>query len=171
MRGSGVEVGASGVLNAGVEGHGGGLGAAGGLDALGGRNLVYVVEVELQISGELAELFRLGQAGEGVIAGDAGEGDGSFDQTGDGFGEKSEEEVLATFWPRKTTETDGAGAGLLEGLDLAEADASGELVTFIDDGLGVGGSSFESSGRGRPGRVDAGRFWFQWSSLFEGPPP
>ena len=37
VRGGGVEVAAAGVLDAGVEGHGGGFDVAGDLDAVGGR--------------------------------------------------------------------------------------------------------------------------------------
>ncbi len=83
VRGCGVEVAAAGVLDAGVEGQGGGLDRAGDLDAVGGRLQVDVVEVEVLGGGVvLAELGGVGQAGEGVLAGDAGEGDGAFDQAG-----------------------------------------------------------------------------------------
>ena len=86
MGGGGVEVAAAGVLDAGVVGEGGGFGAAGDLDALGGGHVVDVVEVEVEVAFELAELFGFGEAGEGVFAGDAGEGDGSFDEVGEAFG-------------------------------------------------------------------------------------
>ena len=43
-------------------------------------------------------------------------------------------------------QADGAGAGFLEGFDLAEADLGVELVALVDDGFGVGGSGFEGSG-------------------------
>jgi len=102
--------------------------------------------VELQIAFESAELVFLWKPGEGVIAGDAGEGDGSFDQTSDGFRREVGGGGAGDLLAKKNSKTDGAGARLLEGLDLAEADASGELVALVDDGLGVGGSGFEGSG-------------------------
>ena len=48
--------------------------------------------------------------------------------------------------PMKDAEADGAGAGFFEGFDLAEADERGELVAFVEDGFGVGGSGFEGAG-------------------------
>ena len=64
--------------------------------------------------------------------------------------EKSEEEVLAVrcAFPEcdEDAQADGAGAGFLQGFDLAEADERGELVAFVDDGFGVGGSGFEGVG-------------------------
>src|SRR6185437_12930593 len=42
-------------------------------------------------------------------------------------------------------EADGAGARLLEGFDLAEANLGGELVAFVEDGFGVSGAGLDSS--------------------------
>ncbi len=102
VRGCGVEVAAAGVLDAGVVGKGRGFGAAGDLDALGGGHLVDVVEVEVLIFFDLAELVRFGKPGEGIFAGDLRERDGAFDQAGDALGRKSEDEVLAVCCPMKT---------------------------------------------------------------------
>ena len=86
MRGRGVEVAAAGVLDAGVVGKGCGFGASCDFDALGGWHLVDVVEVEVKVTRELAELVCLGESCEGVFAGDLGEGDGAVDETGDALG-------------------------------------------------------------------------------------
>ena len=45
----------------------------------------------------------------------------------------------------KYAQADGAGAGFFEGFDLAEADERGELVAFVEDDFGVGGSGFEGA--------------------------
>src|SRR5271156_6265033 len=52
----------------------------GGFPSLGGRLLIHIAEVEAQIPFQLAELFALGQAGEGIFAGDAGKRDGAVDE-------------------------------------------------------------------------------------------
>ncbi len=43
-------------------------------------------------------------------------------------------------------QADGAGAGLLERLDLAETDEGGELIALVDDGFGVRGPGAEGAG-------------------------
>ena len=53
-------------------------------------------------------------------------------------------------WPPCSDEdaqADGAGAGLLERLDLAETDESGELVALRDDGFGVAGPGAQRPGK------------------------
>jgi hypothetical protein len=151
VRGGGVEVSTAGVLDAGVVGERGGLADAGDLDALGGRLLVDVVEVEmLRLRIVLAEGFRFGQAGEGIFAGDAGEGDGARDETVDRVGGKvggvGRGGLLGFSGGDKDAEADGAGAGFLERLDVAEANLGGELVAFVDDRFGVSGAGLEGAG-------------------------
>ncbi len=107
---------------------------------------VDVVEVEVVVAFELAELFGFGEAGEGVFAGDAGERDGSFDEVGEAFGGEVAGGGAGYLLADEDAEADGAGAGFLEGLDLAEADDGGELVAFVEDGFGVGGSGLEGAG-------------------------
>ena len=51
------------------------------------------------------------------------------------------------FRSQEDAQADGARAGLLQGFDLAEANECGELVAFVDDGFGVGGSGFEGLAR------------------------
>ena len=147
VRGCGVEVATAGVLDAGVEGEGCGLDGAGDLDAVGGRLLVDVVEVEVLGSGVvLAEVGGFGQAGEGVLAGDAGESDGSGYQALDALGRKIRGGGAGGAKADEDTQADGAGAGLLERLDLAEADEGGELIALVDDGFGVCGTGAEGAG-------------------------
>ena len=43
-------------------------------------------------------------------------------------------------------QADGAGAGLLERLDLAETDEGGELISLVEDNLGVAGPGAECAG-------------------------
>ena len=109
-----------------------------------GGMLVDVVEVELQIAVELAELVRLGQSGEGIFAGDLRQCDRAVDQPLDAFvgevGGGSARGPLAD----KDAQANGARARLLQGFDLAEAHRAPKLVAFVDDGFGVGGSSFQS---------------------------
>ena len=149
VRGCGVEVAAAGVLDAGVEGHGGGFDLARDADAVGGRLLVDIVEVEVLLGGVvLAELGGVGKAGEGVFAGDAGEGDGAVDEAVKTIAARNRRRRC---WrcdgpEDEDAQADGAGAGLLERLDLAEADAGGELVALVDDGFGVGGAGLEGAG-------------------------
>jgi hypothetical protein len=68
--------------------------------------------------------------------------------------------------------TDGAGAGFFEGLDLAEADAGGELVALVDDGFGVCGAGLKGAGEdigGELGEVsDGGDFCWQGLSSLGG---
>jgi hypothetical protein len=98
----------------------------------------------------LAELGGFGKAGEGVFAGDAGEGDGAGYQAGYALGRKvgggGAGGFLGFAGGDEDAQADGAGAGLLERLDLAETDQGGELVAFVDDGLGVGGPGAEGAG-------------------------
>ena len=86
MRDGGVEVASAGVLDARIAGERGRFGAASDPDALGGWHLVDVVEVEVKVVVELTELVGFGKSGEGIFAGDLGEGDGAFDETGDAVG-------------------------------------------------------------------------------------
>ena len=151
VRGGGVEVAAAGVLDAGVEGHGGGFDFARDADAVGGRLLVDVVEVEVLGGGSmLAEGVGFGQAGEGIFAGDAGEGDGAGDEAVDGFGRKvggrGAGGAVGFAGGDEDAQADGAGAGFLEGFDLAEADAGVELVALVEDGFGVGGAGLQGAG-------------------------
>ena len=46
---------------------------------------------------------------------------------------------------QKYAQADGARARFLEGFDLAQMNERGELVAFVDDGFGVGGSGLESA--------------------------
>ncbi len=94
----------------------------------------------------LAEFGGVGKAGEGVFAGDAGKGDGSFDEAVQTFAGEVGGAGAGGAKADEDTQADGAGAGLLERLDLAETDEGGELVALIDDGLGVCGTGAESAG-------------------------
>ncbi len=60
-------------------------------------------------------------------------------------GEKSDEEVLAVRCAsdEKTRRPTAREPGLLQGFDLTEMHERGELVAFVDDGFGIGGSGFE----------------------------
>ncbi len=111
-----------------------------------GGMLVDVVEVEVEVAVELAELVGFGESGEGVFAGDLCEGDGAVDETGDALGGEVGGGGAGGALADKDAEADGARAGFLEGFDLAEVDERGELVAFVDDGFGVGGSGFEGAG-------------------------
>jgi hypothetical protein len=56
------------------------------LNTLGGRHVVDVVKVEVEVAVELAELVGLGKTGEGIFVGDLRESYCSFDQTGNALG-------------------------------------------------------------------------------------
>ena len=166
MGGGGVEVASTRVLDAGVVGECGGFGAAGDLDALGGRHCVDVVEVEVLIAFELAELFGFGEAGEGVFAGDAGQRNGSFDEASEAFGGEIAGGGVGYLLAEKDAEADGSGAGFFELFNLTEADLGRELIAFVEDGFGVRGSGFEGAGEDIGGYsfeigCDLGRHPFQ----------
>ena len=162
VRGCSVVVASAGVLDAGVEGEGGCLDGAGDLDSFGGRLKVDVVEVEALVGGVvLAEVGGVGKSGEGVLAGDAGEGDGAFDEAVARLSrEKSEERGAGGSLSDEDAQADGAGAGLLERLDLAETDEGGELIALVDDGFGVGGPGAEGAGEDIGGELlEVGGGW------------
>ena len=108
-----------------------------------GGMLVDVVEVEVQIAFELAELVRLRQSGKGVFAGDLRQRDRAVDEPRDAFvgevGGRGARRVLSD----KDAQAHGARARLLQRLDLPQPHQRRELIAFIDDGLGVGGAGFE----------------------------
>ncbi len=103
MRGCGVEITAAGVLDAGVEGHGGGLDLARDADAVGGRLLVDVVEVEVLIGGGvLGELGRAsGRPAKGSSEVMRARVMAPSTRRSMLSGEKSEDEVLAVRCPMK----------------------------------------------------------------------
>ena len=114
MRGGGIEVAAGGVLDAGVDGEGGGLAAAGDLDALGGRKVMDIVEVEGEIGAirgmVLAELAGVGEAGEGVFAGDAGEVERGLHEAVEGVGGEVRRGDAGDAEAAKDAQAEGAGA-------------------------------------------------------------
>ena len=111
VRGCGVKIAAAGVLNAGVAGHGDGLDLARDADAVGGRLLIDVIEVKVLVGGVvLGELGGFGQAGEGIFAGDVGEGDGAVDQAGYRFGREVGGGGAGGPLANEDAQADGAGA-------------------------------------------------------------
>ena len=102
MRGGRIEVAAARVLDARVVGHRRRLGAPRNLDPLRRRHLVHVLEVELLVAVELAELLRLRQPGKGIFAGNLRQRDRAIDQPRNALAEKSDDEVLAVRCPIKT---------------------------------------------------------------------
>jgi hypothetical protein len=114
---------------------------------VGGRLLVDVVEVEM-LRGDivLAEGAGSGRPAKGsslVMRARVTAPETSRSMLS---GEKSEEEGAGGAVGDEDAQADGARAGLLERFDLAEADAGGELVALIDDGLGVRGAGLEGAG-------------------------
>ena len=154
VRGGGVEVAAAGVLDAGVEGHGGGLGATGDLDALGGRH----ARSRRRSRGagrrsSWPNSSRFGQAGEGIFAGDPRERDGSFDEARDRFVREVGGGGAGRALADEDPQTDCARAGLFQGFNLPQSHQRGKLVAFIDDSLGIGGSCLESAAEDIGGKL------------------
>ena len=121
--------------------------AAGDLDALGGRLLVDVVEVEVLVgASSWPNSSGSGRPAKGSSLVMRARVTAPSTRRVDAFGgEVGGGGAGCVRLADKDAEADGAGAGFFEGFDLAEADARGELVAFVDDGFGVGGSGFEGA--------------------------
>ena len=144
--GGGVEAAAVGVGDARVGGQGSGFAAARPLDALRAVEGVDVVVVEVQVAGNGAEFGGLGKAGEGVFFGDFGQGHGAVDKLADAVGGQVAGGSGGRAGAEKDAQAEAAGAGFLEGFDLAHADVDAELVALADDGFGVGGAGLHGQG-------------------------
>ena len=72
-------------------------------------------------------------------------GDEMFDEMGEAFGGEVGGGCAGHVLADKDAEADGAGTGFFEGFYLAEADEGRELVAFVEDDFGVGGSGFEGA--------------------------
>ncbi len=150
VRGGAIEAGAARVLDTGVEGHGGGFATFGDGEAFGGRDAVGVFEEECLGGGVMtAEDIVVGETGEGVYAGDFGEGHGARDEAmyagfaeiGGGGGSGA----LTAFGSAEDAQAEGARASLSKLFDLAEADVDVKFVAFVGHDFGIGGTGFEGA--------------------------
>ena len=141
VAGGGVEGSAFGVFDARVEIEGGFFGAAGIVDAIGAGERVDVFVIEIEVGGELAELGGLGDASEGIFGGDLGKLESGVHHAVEAGRRKVTGEGAGGALAAEDADSDGAGAGFFQGLDLAEADERGEFIAFADDAFGGSGAS------------------------------
>src|SRR5581483_7180567 len=143
--GSGIEAAAVGVMNAGIDADGRLFGAAGVVDAVGGGERIDVVVIEIEIGFDLTELFGLRNGRERIFGRDAGEVERGADHLIDAGGGKIAGPGAGGALSEEDANTDGAGAGLLEGFDFAETDGGGKLGAVADDDFGGGGAALHGA--------------------------
>src|SRR5271168_277557 len=136
MAGRGVERSAVGILDARIVIERSLLGAAGIADALFARKRVNVGIIKIEIAGQGAELRGVGDSGEGIFRSDFRKLNGGLDHAIQSFAGKVAGIGAGGALSVEYTDADGFRAGLLQSLDLAEANERGEFVALADDALG-----------------------------------
>ena len=142
----GVEASSVTVLDAGIGGERGGLGAAGVVDALIAGKRVDVFVVKVEILGELTKGGCFRESGEWVLGGNAGESNGSGDKMFDAFGAQVAGRGACGALTEEDAKADSTGSGFLESVDLAKANESGKFIALANDDFGVGGSGAHGFG-------------------------
>ncbi len=94
--------------------------------------------IHLKIAFQLAQLRRLGYAGEGIFAGDPGQRQRRIHQLANTLGTEIARVGAGGALSKEDAHADSFGAGFLQRFDLAQADDGGEFATVHGNGLGGG---------------------------------
>ncbi len=143
VAGAGIEGAAAAVGDARIGRETCGIGATRERDAVGSGQIVDIVRVDTQISGELSEARRVGQAGEGIFRGDAREIDGATNEPFESRRCQIASGCRCRARADKDAQPGGTRAGILQTFDFALAHQRFEFIAFVEDDFGVGGAGGE----------------------------